>query len=330
MKMLLLLLVAPCFLFAQDPMITAFPSLRIPTSSRGLAMGDNGIAAAVGNQQLYHNVAKAAFSQNFHQASVSYLPWLSGVSNDTRLMNANYIGNIGDNTALGLSLSYLRIGNVAMRDENGAIVGLFRASEYSLGTSFGIQVFEHASVGVTLRAIGQNMNMNMPLTIFSACGDIAYYQYLELGDVSRKIEWGVTVSNLGPKVGYSSGLSKTSLPANVGVGVGYSSVMEDNGFSISLDANKLIADNFQGVRFSLGVEYGYAGAFFLRGGVHYEGAQSGNRKFVGLGVGYKGLVADQSWGLDFHYLVPFGVVGAVSPYSDVFGFTLSFNFGNFQ
>ena len=315
MKLLFVLFLIPAIVNAQDPVITAFPSLRIAPSSRGLAMGDNGIASAVANQQLYYNVAKTAFSQNFHQVSVSYLPWLSAISDDTRMMNANYVGNVGNNAALGLSLSYLRVGNVPLRDDNGALLGMYRASEFHLGTSFALQVFDKASLGVTLRVIGQNMYTASPSSVIGACGDIGYYQYVELGDVSRKVEWGATVSNLGPKVGYNGSVSKTSLPGNVGAGVGYSQTDEEgSSFSVSLDANKLLAESFKAVRYSLGMEYGYVSEFFLRGGVQYENSSTGNRKFVGLGVGYKGMIADQSWGLEFHYLVPFGVVAAVSPF----------------
>jgi hypothetical protein len=331
MKVLFVLFLVPVFVFAQDPVITAFPSLRIAPSSRGLAMGDNGIATATANQQLYYNVAKTAFSQNFHQVSVSYLPWLSAISDGTRMMNVNYVGNVGNDAALGLSLSYLRVGNVPLRDNNGALLGMYKASEFYLGTSFALQVFDRASLGITLRTIGQNMYNVAGSSIISACGDICYYQYAELGDVARKIEWGVTVSNLGPKVGYNGAVSKTPLPGNIGLGVGYSATSDDGGsFSVSVDANKLLVDKFRTVRYSLGAEYGYGSEFFLRGGIHYENTNTGNRKYAGLGVGYKGFIADQSWGLDFYCLVPFGMVTAVSPFQNAFGFTLNLSFGNFQ
>jgi hypothetical protein len=84
------------------------------------------------------------------------------------------------------------------------------------------------------------------------------------------------------------------------------------------------------LRVNSGIEYGYLGEFFLRGGVSVENKNRGNRTFFGLGVGYKGFVLDQSWGIDFHYLVPFGMVAAVSPFSNSFGFSLRVNFGNFQ
>ncbi len=328
---LIFFFVLPVFALAQppatEPVVTAFPSLKIPASSRGLAMGDGGIASAEANQQLYYNVAKTAFTQNFHQASVSYMPWLTGVSNDTRFMNVNYLANVSDNSAMGISLNYLSLGNMATRDDNGATLSNYHASEYNLMGSYALQITDKASLGLAFRFIGQN---TQPKNLYSVSGDISYYQYANLSDASTKLEWGAVISNLGPKVSVANG--SVALPANVGVGVGFKSMDANNGgsYSFSLDANRLIAEDWKGLRVTAGAEYGFAGQFFLRGGVSLENKYKGDRKFFSIGAGYKGLISDQSWSLDIHYLIPFGTIAAVSPFQNSYGFTFSLSFGNFQ
>ncbi|MES2328211.1 MAG: PorV/PorQ family protein [Bacteroidota bacterium] len=328
MKLILLILLLPVFVFSQapDPLLTAFPSLRIPVSSRGLGMGDLGIASATENQQLYYNVAKTAFTQNFHQASVSYMPWLSGINDDTRFMNANYLADISNSSAMGIAINYLSLGNIAIRDDNGATLSNYHGSEYNLAGSYGLQVAAKASLGVAFRMIGQHIYSTAIKNAIGVSGDLSYYQFAELGSVTKKIEWGVVLSNLGPK------MNDASLPANVGVGIGYSNTDQNSGdsYSFALDANRLIKEDWRAVRMSIGGEYGFNNEIFFRGGVSYESVLTGNRKFIGLGVGYKGLVSDQSIGLDFHYLVPFGIVTGVSPFQNAFGFTLKLSFGNFQ
>lgn len=330
MKTIPIFLIVTVFVFVQSPaqvVVTAFPSLKIPASSRGLAMGDAGIASASENQQLYYNVAKTAFTQNFHQASVSYMPWLTGISNDTRFMNVNYLANVSNSSAMGVALTYLSLGNMALRDDNGATLANYHASEYNLMGSYALQIMDKASLGVSFRFLGQN---TQPKNLYSVSGDISYYQYTELGDVSKRLEWGAVISNLGPNVSVAG--SSVSLPANVGVGISYKNMdaNSSDSYSFSLDANRLIAEDWKGVRVTAGVEYGFAGQFFLRGGVSLENKYKGDRKYVSLGAGYKGLISDQSWGLDIHYLVPFGTVAAVSPFQNSYGFTLSLSFGNFQ
>jgi hypothetical protein len=350
MRMIYCLLLMPIIVCAQRPVIVSFPSLRIPASSRGLSMGDCGIATAAENQQLFYNAAKTAFVQNFHQASVNYTPWLSAVSGDTRFINMNYVGNVMNTSAIGLSVSYLNLGTMAMRDNNGATIAEYKAREYHVGASYALQLNNNASLAVGLRLLGQNAFTDVPKNILSVCGDLSYYQFVMLGEEGRKLEWGATVSNVGPKIGLGDNANKNFLPMNLGVGVGYSSVDESNAFSFGLDFNKLLVpssgddkgilagmfasfrdpDQLQLIRISSGLEYGYMKEFFLRGGVSLENKNYGNRTYFGLGVGYKGLVLDQSWGLDFHCLVPFGTMPSVSPFQNSFGFSLKLSFGNFQ
>lgn len=328
----MLFIVFPVLVHGQSPapVVTAFPSLAIPASSRGLSMGDGGIASSEENQQLYYNVAKTAFTQNFHQASVSYMPWLTGISKDTRLMNVNYLANLSNTSAFGVALTYLSLGNMAVRDDNGATLADYHASEYNLMGSYALQLGAKASLGAAFRLLGQHTYTTAPRNSYSVSGGISYYQYLELGDASKKLEWGAVISNLGPKV--SIGGTSTALPANVGVGISYKSTdaNSSNSYCFSIDANRLIAEDWKAVRITAGAEYGFAGQFFLRGGLSLENKYKGDRKFFSLGAGYKGFVNDQSWGLDIHWLVPFGTLAVVSPFQNSYGFTLYVSFGNFQ
>jgi hypothetical protein len=332
MKLLLPVLFLPVLLAAQLPTITAFPSLRIPYNSRGLGMGDNGIATAAENQQLYYNAAKTAFTQHFHRVSASYAPWMNAVSPDTRVMNINYAGNVSNNSALGTSLTYLDYGSMEVRDNSGATLASYKPREYSLGISYALQVGNTAGFAVVMRALGQNVYTDMPRNLVSACGDICYYQYFDIGGENQRVLFGATLSNLGPKVLIAGNTNKVGLPTTAGIGLGYTSFDQTgNEFTIGLDVNKpVISKVWNDLRYSLGIEYGYQSSFYLRGGVSLENSESGNRKFFSLGTGYKGYVSDQGWAIDLHYLVPFGQKAAVSPYQNQAGVTLSVNIGSFQ
>eukprot|EP00456_Euglypha_rotunda_P001341 TRINITY_DN10247_c0_g1_i1.p1 TRINITY_DN10247_c0_g1~~TRINITY_DN10247_c0_g1_i1.p1 ORF type:complete len:257 (-),score=17.02 TRINITY_DN10247_c0_g1_i1:7-777(-) len=251
MRLVMLIVFFPVWVFGQEPVVSAFPSLRLSSSSRGLAMGDGGIAGAVENQQLVYNAAKSAFTQNFHQASASYLPLFTSVARDMKLMNVNYLANVGNHVSFGASVNYMGLGSVPVRDNNGALLAMYKGSEYNLGASVAVQLFEKMAFGVTLRAIGAQVYTSAATSVLSGCADVSYYQYVEMGDVGRRLEWGAVVSNLGPKVSASGASDKTALPASVGVGVGYSVVGDDGGtVSFSFDAKKLLAEKFNAVRLS--------------------------------------------------------------------------------
>lgn len=361
-----------------NPIITAFPSLRIPPSSRSLSMGDAGVASASGNDALYYNAAKTAFTQNFHQIGIGFTPWLASISNDTRFMYVNYLANTGNNSAFGLALNYLRLGNVQTRDNNGALISQSTSSEFSLLTSFAIALNEHSSLGVGLRFLsnrpGQSVdptgNASIPKSIISASADISYYQKIIMGSEEQKLEIGAAISNLGPKVSMDGTSIKNFLPTNLGIGISYTHPNADNTSqcTIAIDANKLLVptppetdnnaniiagkdpnrsilnalfssfsdapegfkEELREIRVNAGAEFAYDKSFFLRAGLSLENETKGNRKFVGLGVGYKGVINDQSYAIDFHYLVPFGTVSAISPFQNRWGINLQFNIGSFQ
>ncbi|MEO8173471.1 MAG: PorV/PorQ family protein [Sediminibacterium sp.] len=305
----------------QNPVVTTFPSLVVHANSRGMSMGDNGIASASGNQALSYNPAQSAFTQNFHQANLSYMPWLTGISNDTRMLNVNYLAGL-NNSALGFNLNYLDLGAIETRDDNGATLASYKARDFNMGVSYALQFASQHALSVTMKFIGQNQFEHTPVNTYSFCGDIGYYGFMNLGGENKKLQWGAIISNLGPKI---------NLPTTAGIGIGYTSASENSDqLSISLDATRLLADDWSGLRLSAGMEYAFAEQFFLRGGVAIENKNKGNRKFISLGAGYKGFVSDQSFGLDVHYLVPFGTVAAVSPFQNAWGITLGINMGSFQ
>lgn len=321
-RIFLLLCGIPVFAMAQPlPVVNVFPSLSILAHSRGWAMGGTGIASSVDNQSVGYNIARAAFNQNFHQASFTYLPWMRSIASDSRLMHADYAGSVGSSSAVGFEINFLDLGSVAIRDNNGATLGLYRSNEFNLGGSYALQLGGNASLGATMRLIGSRYYSESLQNQYSVCGDIGYYQFADIAEGLR-LEWGATVRNLGAAI---------NLPGIAGIGIGVVKHVEGNGrLAFTVDASRLLKDEWNGVRVSTGAEYVFDETFAIRCGASMENKLKGNRKYFSLGVGYKGYVSDQSWAVDLHYLIPFGMTGGVSPYQNAFGLTLSLNIGNFQ
>lgn len=324
MKLLLfVVLITTCLSnVVAQPLVTRFPSLSVKASSRGMGMGETGIASSMGNQSLLYNPAIIAFTQHFHQASISYMPWLVGISKDTRMMGANYVASLGETSALGIGLNYLDMGQIDLRDDNGATLASYKSKDFNIVAVYALQVATSHALSTQLKFIGQNQFGPSPVNVYSVCGDLGYYGRIDLGNALRTLHLGATLSNIGPNI---------NLPATAGIGVAYSAVTESNNqWMIALDATKLLKDDWKGFRLTGGVEYSFDEQLFLRGGISWEHADRGGRKYFSLGAGFKGFVNDQSWGLDVHYLVPYGSSVNGSPYQHGFGLTLSINIGSFQ
>lgn len=302
--------------------LTRFPSLSVRPNSRAMAMGDFGLATSVGTQSLVYNPAAGAFASYQHQLSVSYLPWLSAISNDTRILNAAYLHVVTESSTMGVNLTYLDFGQLDLRDYTGATLVSYRARDYHLDISYATQFASQHSLSVTLKWMGQNQFDVSAGNRYGFCGDIGYYGFGKLGSDSRKILFGANLSNLG---------SVSNLPATAAVGIGYSQFSESGDqITAGVDVSRLLKDDWNGIRITAGMEYGFAESFFLRTGLSLERAEKGDRKYVSFGAGYKGFVSDQSWGLDLYYLVPFGRRAGVSPFQNACGLTLLVNIGSYQ
>lgn len=299
--------------------VTSFPGLSLHPNSRAMAMGDLGIVSSTGTQSLLYNPASSAFGSYQHQLSVSYLPWLTAISKDTRILNAAYLYAVTEQSAMGVNLTYLDMGQIDLRDNTGATLASYRARDYHLDISYGLQVASQHSLSTTMKFLGQHNGIE---NRFSFSGDIGYYGYGTIGSENRRILFGVTVTNIGPKI---------NLPVTGAVGIGYVQNYESGDrVTAGLDLSRLIKDDWKGVRISAGMEYVFAETFFLRGGLSLENAAKGDRKYFSFGAGYKGFVSDQSWGVDLFYLVPFAKGGGVSPFQNAYGLSLLMNIGSYQ
>jgi len=85
-----------------------------------------------------------------------------------------------------------------------------------------------------------------------------------------------------------------------------------------------LAEEFNEIAYSAGVEYWYRSQFAIRTGYFHEHTTKGNRKYFTVGVGLKLNV----FALDFAYLVPTN--GQNSPLANTLRFTLGFDFADLE
>ncbi len=177
----------------------------------------------------------------------------------------------------------------------------------------------------------------------------------------KGLTWGVTLSNLGSKIGYTNNAAtKDFIPANMGIGAAYTGVIdEDSKITIAADVNHLLvpalpvlsadgldsagdANKLEDYRntgvfeswfksfdnkaysLSLGAEYWYNNQFAARAGYYWETKEAGNRNYFTVGVGVKYNV----FGFNFSYLVPSGSGITRNPLSNTLRFSLIFDLDN--
>ena len=346
---------------------SAVPFLRITPDARSGGMGDAGIATSPDANSNFSNLAKTPFNSSKYGLAINYVPWLRDLAvNDVYLASLAGFYKIDDEQAISASLRYFSLGSIQFTDNNGNDLQTYRPREFAFDAGYSRKLSSKLGLAVALRYINSNLasgNLNGVnyKSGSSVAGDLHLYHH-GAKENGEGFNWGVTLSNLGAKISYTSDATqKDFIPANLGIGGAYTKVFdEDNKITFALDLHKLlvptppamgdsagiakyhnkgvvsswvtsfgdapggISEEIQEVNAALGLEYWYNNQFAFRAGYFYENPSKGNRKFFSVGAGLKYNV----FGLNFAYLFPSGSGTTRNPLSNTYRFGLVFDFDN--
>ncbi|MBS1578861.1 MAG: type IX secretion system outer membrane channel protein PorV [Bacteroidetes bacterium] len=346
---------------------TAVPFLRINPDARGGAMGDAGIATLPDANSAYWNIAKTPFLKNKSGLSLNYTPWLKDLGlNDVYLASLAGFYKLDDNQAISASLRYFSLGNIQFTDYSGNTLSSYRPREFAFDAGYSIKLSDNLALGIAARYINSSLasgDVNNSGVIYKAGTSIAadlglYYNGIQ--NDGHGFSWGIALSNLGTKIGYTSDAkNKDFIPANFGIGAAYTSVInESSKITFALDINKLLvpaAPQATGntttdstlladyrnqsvmsswfksfgdgtsltasIQASLGAEFWYDNKFALRAGYFYQDKSSGRNPFFSVGAGIK----YDFLGVNLSYLVPSGNGITRNPLSNTLRLGISFD-----
>ena len=343
---------------------TAVPFLRITPDARSGGMGDVGIATSADANSIFSNQAKTPFAANKWSIGVNYVPWLRDLSvNDVYLASLAGYYKLDDMQAISASLRYFSLGNIQFTDNLGNDLQTYRPREFAFDAGYSRKLSKKNGLAVALRFISSNLasgtvNGTSYKTGSSVAGDLHFF-HNGAKDNGDGLNWGITLSNLGAKISYTSDATqKDFIPANLGLGASWTKVFDDqNKITFSLDVHKLLvptppavgdsaklaqyhkkgvvsswfssfgdapgkgSEELKEVNFGLGAEYWYNNQFAFRAGYFYENPAKGNRKYFTVGAGLK----YNSFGLNFAYLFPSGNGVNRNPLSNTWRFGLIFD-----
>lgn len=348
---------------------TAVPFLRISPDARAGGMGDAAIATNPDANSPFWNLAKTAFAEKRSAISLNYTPWLRDLGlNDVYLASAAAYKKIDDNSVISGSMRFFSLGNIQLTDFSGNVLNTVRPTEFSIDGGYTRVLSEKLSLAVALRYINSRLVVGDVGTgvVYKAgnalAGDVSLF-YNGRDVDGQGLNFGVVLSNLGTKVGYTNDArNKDFLPANLGIGMAYTKVMsEGNSISFALDVNKLlvpVAPTTTGVfatdsanlseyrntsvvsswmksfsdgssltksfQVSAGMEYSYNNQFKLRAGYFYEDRTRGNRRYFTAGAGFDVKFMQ----INVSYLVPSGSGVTRNPLSNTLRLGLVFNLSN--
>ncbi|MES2417348.1 MAG: type IX secretion system outer membrane channel protein PorV [Bacteroidota bacterium] len=352
----------------SNNIITGVPFLLISPDARAGSMGEAGVAIQPDANAMAINPAKLAFLDRPYGFSASYSPWLKSLVPDINLAYISGFYKLNDRSAIGTSLRYFSLGQIQLTDMAQQDLGIYSPNEFALDATYSKRFGDEFSLGTTARFIYSNLASGQfvagqeikAATAFAV--DVAGYykkQTILFGkDAIASV--GMNISNIGGKLGYVDGGSKSFLPTNIKLGGAATIIADDyNQFTFALDFNKLLvptqpirdgdgkiiagrdpdrsipaaifgsfsdapggfSEEIKEINIAFGAEYWYNQQFALRAGYFYETPQKGDRRYLTLGAGLKYNV----FNIDFAYLL---ADAQKSPLANTLRFSLLFNFGN--
>lgn len=330
---------------------TSVPFLRISPDARSGGIGDAGIALSPDANSVFYNQAKIPFAKNKSGIGVTYTPWLKEVADNMYLATLAGFHQFDELQAVSASLRYFSAGDITMVDYNGNKLQTARPREFAFDLGYSRKLSDEFGIGAALRYISSKLATgNINGTNYKAgnafAADLSVF-YNGVADNNRGWTAGLSLSNLGSKIGYTDDAnSKDYLPASLGIGATYTEVWdEDNKMTFVLQADKLLVpkipetaeampayrdksvvgswfDSFDNgaMQLAFGAEYGFKEQLYLRIGYNSKSYSYGNWQYVTAGAGIRFSMAT----VNFSYLVPAGDKLNRNPLSNTVRFGLLF------
>ena len=238
----------------QDPdrrvITTAVPFLNFAPDSRHSAMGDAGVAMSPDANSAHWNAGQMAFIDEKMGFSLSYSPWLGKLVNDMSLSYLTGVFKIDDVSAFGFDLRYFNMGDIILTDGFGNELGEFNPRDIAIGGTYSRKLSSYLGLGISARFIYSNLSGNISsvggsearagISVGTDVG-LYYSKPVFAGAKDANFSWGVSISNIGPKITYNSADDLDYIPTNLKVGTAYSIDLDPvNTLTFALDLNKLL------------------------------------------------------------------------------------------
>lgn len=350
-----------------NPISTVAPLMMINSDARSAGQGDVGVATTSDASSIYHNSAKMAFNTSEYTVGVNYTPWLQNLVDGLFVGGFSIINRIDERSAWGANLRYFSLGTIDLYDDIGIPQGVENPNELTAAVSYSLKLNDYFSMGVALRYIRSDLSIKSSNTDISPINGFGvdvngFYQSPEknYGSFNGRIRAGFNISNLGPKVSYTSGV-ENFIPTRLRLGGGFDFILDNyNTIAVTTEFSKLLVptppirdssgniikgqddnvgwvegmfqsfsdapygfgEEMQEITVGLGAEYLYNNSFALRAGYFHESEMKGNRQYFTMGGGIKA----KSFNIDLSYLV--NTASAYNPLESTLRFSLSFDIGD--
>lgn len=221
--------------------------LLISPGARAGGMGEAQVAVANDAYASYWNPAGLAFLTS-SEIALMHVNWLPNLVSDMYyefLAFRHHLPTVG---TLGGHIIFLNLGEQVRTDEQGTNLGTFNSFMFAISGSYGAYISKRASIGFNVKIlhqklaeIGAGAEQGRGVSTDFAF-DVAYFRK---GFLTPRLDMGVTVTNIGPKIAFIDEAQADPMPTNFTLGFNYRIVdTEYNKLNIVVDFDKMLVASY--------------------------------------------------------------------------------------
>jgi hypothetical protein len=227
------------------------------------------------------------------EASLMHAKWLPELADDLYYSFLSFTAKAGTWGTFGGNITFISYGKFVKTGETGpSEIGSWDAYDISLAGSYGTSLFGKLKGGISAKLIyshlatqGAGTEQGQGTSTGFAV-DVGF-----LYQMSPRLNWGLAVTNIGPKMAYIDAAQADPMPTNLGFGFAYKLLRSDYyTLLVAAEVNKEVADLNDGFRQELkqvvlngGAEFLYANTIAFRAGYIHD--EEGKLKTPTAGVG---------------------------------------------
>lgn len=221
--------------------------LLISPGARAGGMGEAQVAVANDAYASYWNPAGLGFLKG-SELAVMHVNWLPNLADDLYYEFFAYRDHVENLGTLGGHLIFLNLGEQQRTGELAEDLGTFTTYMFAIAGSYSALLSQNSSIGINAKISYQH------LTDVGAGGEIGKgtstdfgfdIGYMRKGLLRNKLDLGLTVTNIGPKVAFIDAAQADPQPTNFTLGFNYKLVDTPyNRLSLVYDIDKMLVASY--------------------------------------------------------------------------------------
>tara|TARA_Y100000768_G_scaffold286292_1_gene220623 strand:- start:8970 stop:10430 length:1461 start_codon:yes stop_codon:yes gene_type:complete len=219
--------------------------LLIGPGAGAVATGEAQVAKSDDAYATYYNPAGLGFQTGQEYAGM-HVNWLPGLADDINYEFAAFKKKIPWLGTVGGNVTFLNLGEQTQTNENGQVIGTFRSYMAAVAASYGTMINNNSAWGINFKVIHQKLAPQGTGGEGSGAGSSTDFAF-DVGYLMKtdKLNFGLSISNIGPEVDFVDAEQGDPLPTNLKMGI-FTNLYESENTRLNLlfDANKMLVARY--------------------------------------------------------------------------------------